>query len=85
MLFVFEKPGIYGFWMKDMQFPIDILWISPNRRVIGVAESLTPSSFPAVYYPPQEISFALELPAGLTKRKSIREGMNVIFGNAPGF
>ena len=85
MLFVFEKPGIYGFWMKDMQFPIDILWISPNRRVIGVAESLTPSSFPAVYYPPQEISFALELPAGLTKRKSIREGMDVIFGNAPGF
>ena len=28
MLFVFEEPGFYSFWMKDMLFPIDIIWIS---------------------------------------------------------
>src|SRR3989344_7332267 len=33
MLFVFDTPGKYGFWMKDMLFPIDIIWLAPDSRV----------------------------------------------------
>jgi uncharacterized membrane protein (UPF0127 family) len=33
MLFVFDAPSQYGFWMKDMQFPIDILWLRDGRIV----------------------------------------------------
>lgn len=31
MLFVYQEPGFYSFWMKEMQFPIDIIWINPVR------------------------------------------------------
>jgi len=34
MLFVFDKIGKYGFWMKDMNFPLDILWLDEEGRVI---------------------------------------------------
>src|SRR3989344_8724609 len=27
MLFVFEQPGQYAFWMKDMRLPLDIVWL----------------------------------------------------------
>jgi len=33
MLFVFEKPDKYSFWMKDMNFPIDIIWMGEDMRV----------------------------------------------------
>ena len=33
MLFVFDTPGLYGFWMKGMRFPLDILWIHDSRVV----------------------------------------------------
>lgn len=33
MLFVFDKPGKYTFWMKGMKFPLDFIWISDNRIV----------------------------------------------------
>ena len=31
MLFLFPKKDQYTFWMKDMQFPIDIIWIADGR------------------------------------------------------
>src|SRR6185436_18462817 len=37
MLFLFDAPGNYGFWMKDMRFSIDIMWIKDNK-VVGFAE-----------------------------------------------
>jgi uncharacterized membrane protein (UPF0127 family) len=33
MLFVFDRPGKYIFWMKDMNFPIDIIWIDKNLKI----------------------------------------------------
>lgn len=68
MLFVFPVPSVYGFWMKDMRFPIDIVWIS-NNRVVGISYNVPPAiknsfNLPR-YYPLQPVSFVLELPAGV--------------------
>jgi hypothetical protein len=35
MLFVFDQPGQYPFWMKGMEFPLDFIWINQNQ-VIGI-------------------------------------------------
>src|SRR3989344_5951892 len=53
MLFIFDRPDLYGFWMKGMFFPIDIIWIKDNQ-VIGFEEELDPDSSPnpKLYYPP---------------------------------
>ena len=42
MLFIFEKETLSGFWMKDMNFPIDIIWIDKNMRIIGIEKSPVP-------------------------------------------
>ena len=65
MLFVLPEVGIYGFWMKDMLFPIDLAWITPLRTVAGV-ESLQPCPADTcpIHYPPEPVAFVLETPLG---------------------
>lgn len=64
MLFIFPKEGNYGFWMKDMNFPIDIIWIDRDLKVAGVAKNVLPSTYPQAFYPPTPVPYVLELPAG---------------------
>jgi uncharacterized membrane protein (UPF0127 family) len=45
MLFAFSKPGQYRFWMKDMKFPIDILWIDSTKRVVAQEIDVEPSTY----------------------------------------
>ena len=59
ILFVFPEPGRYGFWMPDMRFPIDIVWIDERHTVIGLTERVSPDSYPTVFYPPGPVSFLL--------------------------
>lgn len=79
MLFPFEKPGIYSFWMKGMRFPIDILWLMDNRVVFIVKAApaplpKTPPSELPVYQPPVEANAVLELNAGASDRFGIAVG-----------
>lgn len=78
MLFVFSKPGVYGFWMQGMQFPIDIVWIRDNIVVattehIPVEDTLSRKH----YYPPLPVSQVLELPAGEIQRTGIVTGASI--------
>lgn len=61
MWFVLPEPGIHGFWMKDMAFPIDLVWITPQGRVAGV-ETFPPCGPGAcpIHYPPEPVGFVLE-------------------------
>ncbi len=74
MLFIFEKPGTYGFWMKDMHFAIDIIWINENGEVVGVEKGVEPETFPTVFYPPAPVAHVLELRAGDADLFSIDTG-----------
>lgn len=72
MLFVFPHPEKPGFWMKDMRFPIDILWISADRVLVGYKENVTPDTFPKAFYPSEPIVYVLEVPAGFVKKNNIQ-------------
>lgn len=68
MLFLFNKPEAYGFWMKGMVIPIDIVWMY-NDVVVGFTENMqpepgVPDNKLKVYYPPQPVDKVLELRAG---------------------
>lgn len=80
MLFVFEKPGIYSFWMKNMKFPIDILFINKNK-IVTIFENAKPpisqSENLQIYSPTQEASHVLEINAGLSKKHNIQIGDDV--------
>ncbi|HQU08138.1 MAG TPA: DUF192 domain-containing protein [Candidatus Paceibacterota bacterium] len=64
MLFVFPHAALYGFWMKDMLVPIDIIWLSDNGAIVGVEDSISPRTYPNVFYPPQPVKYVLEMRAG---------------------
>ena len=61
MLFVFERAGMYGFWMKDMYYPIDIIWLNDELRPVGITKNISPDTFPTVFYPPVPVRYVLEV------------------------
>lgn len=62
--FVFDTPGMYGFWMKDMNYAIDIIWFDSDLKIVGMAKNATPSSYPNVFYPNKNALYVLEIGAG---------------------
>lgn len=79
MLFVFERPSRYGFWMKDMNFGIDIIWIDENKKIIYMEENILPESFPKIFQPNASALYVLEVPSGLIFANKIKIGDSVIF------
>ncbi len=83
MLFVFKTPDRYGFWMKDMRFPIDIIWMDAQGQVITVASSVAPSTYPYVFYPAAPTSYVLETAAGFARQYAIATGTVIRLQNVP--
>ncbi len=78
MFFIFDTPGDNGFWMHDMKFPIDIIWIRGNT-VVGFAENAAPEFGKKdwelkIYYPPEDVDKVLELSAGSVQKFGIKVG-----------
>lgn len=74
MLFVFATTSKYGFWMKDMNFDLDIVWIDKDQKVIGIEKNASKNSYPKVFYPSSDIKFVLEVPSGYTSENNINIG-----------
>ena len=82
MLFIFEKETLPGFWMNDMNFPIDMIWIDKNKKIIGIEESLEPCEEGKecpVFYPKREAMYVLEINSGLSKTYDFGENDSVSF------
>ncbi len=79
MLFIFDKPGIYPFWMKDMLFPIDIVWISSSFKVIYVGKNLQPSSYPQTFGPNENSMYVLEVNSNFSEKNNLKIGDEVKF------
>lgn len=75
LLFIFDTSSKYGFWMKDMRFPIDIVWIDENWRIISVTRNVAPETYPKVFEPERAIRYALELNAGEAEKFGIDTGL----------
>lgn len=79
MLFPFQAAGAYGFWMKDMRFSLDIVWISSDKRVIGLIPGLSPATYPDIFYPPAPVEYVLELDSGGAAAHGIATGTQLVF------
>jgi uncharacterized membrane protein (UPF0127 family) len=79
MLFVFDKPGSWPIWMKDMNYPIDILWLDESHQVITIAANISPDTYPQEFRPSKPASFVLELPAGYARKYGIETGTVAAF------
>lgn len=74
LLFVFPQAGLYNFWMKDMLFPIDIIWIGEDRRVVDLTEDARPESYPKTFTSRAPARYVLEVPAGTVRRENFAIG-----------
>ena len=79
MLFVFSKPARYSFWMKDMNFPLDMIWINENLQVIYIAKDADPSSYPGTFSPSSDAKYVLEVNADFLEKNNLKEGDTVQF------
>ena len=79
MLFVFERPGNYPFWMKDMNFPIDIIWLNDDMRVVYIKKNARPEFFPENYGPTENAKYVLEIVSGFADKNNLRVGDRVEF------
>lgn len=72
LLFVYDQPGIYGIWMKDMKFPIDVVWLDENYRVVDIVYDIQPDSFPEVFEPSKPALYIFEVNAGFASANGIK-------------
>lgn len=83
LLFVFDKQNVQPpFWMKDMSFPIDIIWINDGKVTqITTNVPTIPEGFPderiPQYKPARPVDYVLEIGAGETDRLKIKTGDTV--------
>lgn len=79
MLFIFEQEDRYAFWMKDMRFAIDIIWIK-DGAIADITTDVAPSPPGAdlpLFFPRVPVDTVLEVPAGFAKAHGLRTGMTV--------
>ncbi len=79
MLFVFDQPGKYYFWMKGMNFPIDIIWIGEDMKVVYIKKNAQPEAFWETYGPDTNVKYVLEIIAGFSEKNNLKVGDNVLF------
>lgn len=77
MLFVFEEPGHYSFWMKDTLIPLDIIFIK-NNRIVTIYKNAQPqgniSDNQLQRYSPREpVNYVLEINGGLSEKYGFEE------------
>lgn len=82
MLFPMEVEAQHGFWMNGMKFPIDIVWLGSDKKVVHIEENLQPC--PNVldcktYTPDRNALYVLETVAGFTERHNVTVGMQAEF------
>jgi uncharacterized membrane protein (UPF0127 family) len=74
MIFIFDTPMRYAFWMKDMKFPIDIVWLDENKKIVDIKSDVSPRTYPEAFAPDSESLYVMEFKAGTSKKINIKIG-----------
>lgn len=83
MIFLFDKPDYYSFWMKNMKFPIDIIYINSDTivSIVNDAPLIKDRENPAIYSSTKPADKVLEIKAGLSEKYKFKEGDKVTYEN----
>ena len=84
MLFVFDKAESYVFWMKNVEFAIDIIWIDDQKKIVDIAPNVPPEPNKGEkeltrYKPKSDAKYVLEINAGLSSLHNLQIGDQVSF------
>lgn len=90
MIFIFEEPSKYTFWMKDTLIPLDFIWIA-NGKVVEITNNVDielgkRDTELSRYTPINPVDSMIEMNAGWVEKNNIKVGDSVVFlapGNRP--
>ncbi|MBI2032764.1 MAG: DUF192 domain-containing protein [Candidatus Levybacteria bacterium] len=84
MLFTFDEKGYYPFWMKDMRFSLDIIFLN-DKKIVTIYKNVNPpkgEENPSTLYVPDEpANRVLEINAGLSDEFGIKDGDTIEIEN----
>jgi uncharacterized membrane protein (UPF0127 family) len=73
-LFIFDESWPYSFWMKDMLYPIDIIWLDDEKMIVHIEHRVTPDTYPQSFTPPTAATYVIETNAGFAKAQGLATG-----------
>ena len=70
-------------WMKNMKFPIDIIWLDATHKVVHLEKNISPDTFPRSFRPPDDTPgpIAIEFAAGTIDEIDIKLDQSVEIRN----
>jgi uncharacterized membrane protein (UPF0127 family) len=78
MIFVFSREEPHSFWMKNTPIPLDMIFISADRRIVGIVENAVPFSLDSRAVAGRS-KYVLEINGGLARRHAFAAGDSVRF------
>lgn len=77
MLFVFDKPGRHCFWMKDVPFALDMIWLDESKKVVHIEEDVRPETYPDQFCNQGSAKYVVELNSGESGKNQLQVGQVV--------
>ena len=79
MLFVFKDSAVRNFWMKDMQFDLDMIWIS-GSKIVKIDKNIShEGGSSTVVNSESRVDKVIELNAGTSDRLQLKDGDQIFF------
>lgn len=79
MLFPYERPGDYCYWMKEMNFAIDMIWLDDEKEVVTIKSKVSPETYPESFCPDRPAQYVVEVPAGTADELQLVTGQTIRF------
>lgn len=79
LLFIFDTAGQHCIWMKDMRFPIDIVWLDEDKRIVMIKSEVSPETYPDSFCNEQPAKYVIEINARVSSALRLRTGQRVSF------
>jgi len=81
MLFIFDRPAIYRFWMKNCRIALDMIWLDRNKRIVSFTSNAPPCAGDPcpTYHPDEKALYVIEAVAGFANEHGLKPGMEVKF------
>lgn len=73
LAFIFEQAAPHSFWMKDMYFPLDFVYVNEGK-IVDLIENVPPESYPSTILPQYPALVVIELNAGQVKEGGLKIG-----------
>lgn len=82
MLFVFGYEEKYAFWMKNMNFALDMIWVDSSFRIVDITRNAEPCREErcGTYSPSGRAKYVIEVNSGFSESNGIKIGQRVYFG-----